>query len=550
MIKSFVRLALALSAVSATNSPTSVPTSSAPSSVPTSLPTSVPTEYRCKDAEYDVLLMDLFGDGWQNVEILITVDDVTHNHTMHCQNCSGMLHFESDSCKLNISMTSFGEPVTPWEVRWLVEHDNITYVGGWGSELVIRDHDVWQMGIIDQDPDSDNNKCAECSHPNPKPAPGPASAGTDKDSAVGPASKPPAKVRIDIYDEMSNGWFNKQGGSSGVCDSELCRNNTAESCPADILDVPDITTYPKYYIMNEKKTKLIHDGTICNPKRGVDICEEVMPYDGTFYFRVAGVEPIGDAATWKFCGREGGIDEELEFFMRHGKCVPGAQTTAKKYCDGLESVTTISATIFLTGIRFNEELTPTDTKLIENDMADHMLHADSVTVTEWNFVRDAILGNGVEVTLSAVLVTQSEELSHTNVVNRVESIQSQLASSMGNGNFLTELKSDLSMLPNSQADVLNHVSTVTLTNLRIFSESYESVAGRSPVNTNAGVSQRPASSGEVVLHAKTGLSSAVIASAAVVAALVVAVAGFIAHSIRGRSANYLPSDVFDSSHGL
>jgi hypothetical protein len=254
-----------------------------------------------------------------------------------------------------------------------------------------------------------------------------------------------------------------------VCDGELCKGTDDETCPANIIDTADITTYPKYYIMNEKKTKLIHDGTICNPKRGVDICEEVMPYDGTFYFRVAGVEPVGDAATWKFCGREGGIDEELEFFMRHGKCVPGAQTTAKKYCDGLESVTTISATIFLTGMT-SGSLSAADAKVLETDIATLMPDSERVTLTGWTYVQTDS-DSGVEVTFEAVFVVQ-DGFNHNNVLDTIENIRASVDVGMSSGNFVSELKTMLNGLPNSNGDVLRLAKSATLKDITLVDEYY------------------------------------------------------------------------------
>lgn len=318
------------------------------------------------------------------------------------------------------------------------------------------------------------------------------------------------------------GWFDGKGGSTGVCDGELCKGADDDTCSTDIIDTADITTYPKYYIMNEDKTKLIHDGTICNPHRGVDICEEVMPYDGTFFFRVAGVEPIGDAATWKFCGREGGIDEELEFFMKAGKCVPGAQTTAKKYCDGLESVTTISATIFLSGMK-SDGLTAADSKILETDIATLMPYPERVTLTSWHYVESGV-DSGLEVTFEAVFVVHD----HTDVMNAMDTIRNQMDVGMSSGNFVSELKTMLNDLPNSNGDALRLTKSATLKDITLVDEYYlpagSSLTTKDPVTevTSPVVEHKSSSaqSSQFTVSAEVGVAAACMLLAVAAAAVV------------------------------
>ena len=241
----------------------------------------------------------------------------------------------------------------------------------------------------------------------------------------------------------------------------MCRNESH--------DALDILTYPKYYIMNEEKTKLIHSGTICKD-RGVDLCEEVMPYDGTFYFRVAGMEPIGDAATWKFCDREGGINTELEFRMKEGYCIPMAQTTAIQYCNGLETVTTISATVFLAGVTATE-LSAVDSMLLQQDMAAMIPLAERVTLTGYQYTE----GQGAQATFEAVFVSQSNAMGHDVVRNAVETIRHELELGMSSGSFVSELRQAISILPNSANDVLRRVTTASLLNVDVYNEYYQPI---------------------------------------------------------------------------
>ena len=287
--------------------------------------------------------------------------------------------------------------------------------------------------------------------------------------------------------------------------------------------------------MNEEKTKLIHSGTICKD-RGVDLCEEVMPYDGTFYFRMAGIEPIGDAATWKFCDREGGIDTELEFIMKEGYCIPMAQTTAKQYCNGLETVTTISATVFLTGVTATE-LNAVDSKLLQQDMSAMIPLAERVTLTGWQYIE----GQGAQATFEAVFVSQSEAMNHNVVHNAVETIRSELQLGMSSGSFVTELKNAITLLPNSADDVLRKVDTASLLNVDIYNEYYQPIGtGLHAASSDQSTGTGPSSTTTVHHNEASetpGVSSTVIMFAGGVAGVVLAAAAFI--TLRSRSTHTL-----------
>ncbi|CAE7464852.1 unnamed protein product [Symbiodinium microadriaticum] len=296
--------------------------------------------------------------------------------------------------------------------------------------------------------------------------------------------------------------------------------STDNTCALDVPDAPDILTYPKYYIMNEEKTKLIHSATICKD-RGIDLCEEVMPYDGHFYFRLAGIEPIGDKATWKFCDREGGIDTELEFRMKKGHCIPMAQTTAKKYCDGLETVTTISATIFLTGATATD-LSAADSRLLEDDMS-------------------ALIPLAERATFEAVFVSQSKAMTHDVVQNAIQTIRNELEVGMTSGSFVSELKNAINLVPNSADDVLRKVDGASLLEVDIATEYYQPI-GTGLYVTSPDQDTIPSSTTE---HHEQGtdstVSSTVIVFAGGVAGVVLAAAAFMVFNKR-TTHTLLPND--------
>ena len=163
---------------------------------------------------------------------MVTVDSVTKNYTIGCATCKGTIEIPSRLCELDVAMSSRGTPIAPWEAMWVVTHDNITYVGGWESELHIRSFDVRGVGLLNQDPHSKDDTCHECPHPPPPAKTRPGGSGDesndkeDKDKSgdtnstgsgrpggdngpgTGPAPpkpKQPAKVRLDIFDQQKNG---------------------------------------------------------------------------------------------------------------------------------------------------------------------------------------------------------------------------------------------------------------------------------------------------------------------------------------------------------
>ena len=213
----------------------------APTVAPTVAPTLAPTRGDCNGAIHQILLIDLFGDGWQNVKLKVTVDgDKVTNYTMGCTNCTGMIEINTTECMMEIEMISDGPAITPWEARWVVVHENETYVGGWKSELSIIHNVVTARHMIyDDDSDDMYEHCHECPHPPPPAKKGPSGPGDSKgddskgkdddadtnstSAGSGPGGsgpggapggsggkakakpKPPAKVRIDIFDQQKDG---------------------------------------------------------------------------------------------------------------------------------------------------------------------------------------------------------------------------------------------------------------------------------------------------------------------------------------------------------
>jgi hypothetical protein len=223
-----------------------------------------------------------------------------------------------------------------------------------------------------------------------------------------------------------------------VCSGEICQGDP--NCTATTPAVPDFLTYPRYYILNEDKTEIIAEGTICKDDKSFEVCENKLPREGHFVFRVAGIEPQGDSATWEFCGEKGSINTELAFSMKRGNCVAGPLVSAAEVCAGLLSVMEFSGTVLIEGVVLSA-LSVAETKALEMDIAG-IVNSESVTIGSWENVEE-----GTEFNFDIQIVIENGiAYYHSNVENQVSNIQSTVLSSMTNGVFAAGLASALDSL--------------------------------------------------------------------------------------------------------
>jgi hypothetical protein len=336
-------------------------------------------------------LFDLFGDGFYTTLVKTTT---THHREeapsteFHQPNCTAkIVSVYSESCSIDVSMLTMdgSKPLLTWESYWILNHGGETYIGDFFSKLSIKHRRVESAeDMVDYSvPGEDSNKCHECPHPPPYNANSPpgvrlsAPAGQggagkggpavpkralgandddDDDGSGGdhilyshgkpkPKTKPPYLVYINMFDELANGYLDKSGNWSDYFKTQDVVDEGGE-LKAPIL-VPNVLAYPKYYIMTKDRQRLVKPPkSICNQKRGAEFCQEALPWSGHFVFRFAGIEPTepDDAATWEFCGITGGINEEFEFLMQEGVCVPlTSKLSAEANCEyGLETVTSMT----------------------------------------------------------------------------------------------------------------------------------------------------------------------------------------------------------------
>jgi hypothetical protein len=451
-----------------------------------------------------VTAYDLFGDGWgDNVFLRVSTwgkfspegtlknltADLSYITTVdYSTSCTCTeITFCSDSGIFNVSVvTTEGSVVRhPWEIYWeyLDDYTNITWIGDIDTSIGIDNNEVvWYMDLVDYNITSEENECDTCPHkPKPpkkdddgkgkddekeedeedsKPKKDDDSKGKDddkkeddKDSKPKP---PPAKVLIQLFDSDNDGWYD-----------DVLENEWVNPC--NYMMFPNVLSYPRYYISNDDRTKLIHSGSLCLHD-DKEICEEILPREGEFVYRVAGFDDNGDASiTWDFCGVKGTLGQELEFSMKGGKCVAGALVSASDYCEGIVSLAHIRGEILLGGV-FNDKLTEYDTQLLEH-MISSGVGVATVTVTSWLVKRD--VGLYVDFTLTM----EMEQLGYEGIFSDMRSafhddLLSKLTTASTQGLLLNYLSTTLSLSPNSQNDILNKVTSIEVIKFEISSVTF------------------------------------------------------------------------------
>lgn len=122
---------------------------------------------------YRVDLVDLFGDGWINLYLIVLTDGITTNYTLDC--ASDYIVFNSTSGIVNFTMISTGSLQAPWEAVWFIKLNNIVYSGGYTTVLQIHDETILYSENLINVSTAAIEGCSECHGPDPVPAkrPGP-----------------------------------------------------------------------------------------------------------------------------------------------------------------------------------------------------------------------------------------------------------------------------------------------------------------------------------------------------------------------------------------
>jgi hypothetical protein len=567
---------------SPTFAPTFVP-SEAPTATPTFAPSESPTLAPTHGAcTYHFLLYDLFGDGWQNIELAVDTDGAVTNYKVQC--ACDMIEVVSQSCALTINMVSNGEAIAPWEPIWATKINDETWVGDFGTTMYIDYETVTVTDGPDVDPNSLGNQCKACTAAgdddghggggkgrgggrgrgragddgaargrgragddgaargrgragddgaevgkdktddaqnkgkaddaqNASPGAGGNGKGddqtTDSDcTGKGKGSKKcddkkrklgagddgnhgTGLARFTIYDQFGNGWYKGGGFSSGVCDSELCPNND-DVCVEDTIDLPDILTYPKWYVMNAARTELVDFGSMCENPKGIEGCVISLP-DGRYVYRVAGFNAEGDVASWRFCGIYGVNHQELQFSMVNGQCVPHALLAAEDYCTGFKTLVVLGGSMSIAGVT-DANLDDYDSNAIYLQLL--AMFPNTVAVE----IMSQTLDNGV-LTVNFVVTVSPEDYGldgsvSTNIDTCLNTIYAA-AQSESQSNFLSGLSTTILSSPAGVSDPLAHVSGATLASLEVLQVQYVKKDDNSVLHPLDVISGSSSSEGEV-----------------------------------------------------
>lgn len=450
-----------------------------------------------------IFMYDKFGDGWgDNVRLnimtvgefvncsdapgeLVDVEPRSVNFTVDC-NC-----LEVTVCSLSnyfqVSViTTNDDPVrNPWEVVWAYKNlEGWGYFGDYDSLLTI-DHDVVtdEQNMLSADVLNDDNKCQNCpakpkAKPKGKPAPKKSGDDTAPTSSPTPEARrldhktspkrPPAFVDFKLYDSEGDGWFSEYAEFYLTCDDAS-------------ISLPQVLIHPEYYITSDDRTKLIKSGALCGLDREDLWCHEVLPHDGHFIFRVAGHEFVEDSTGWEFCGVSGGLNEELSFEMKKGKCIPGVKLSADNFCEGIESVATFHAILALDGI--TDSLTEVDTLMLQKVVTASVAGASNVVVVSTEQVDSKL---NVEFSMDFSTEKAGYDGTNADMVEAFsDSIATGISNSVAQGYYMSLLNQELDSLSSSN-DILTSVTGVEFISFSLYAITYTDIGS---TEVSSGVSE-------------------------------------------------------------
>jgi hypothetical protein len=259
-------------------------------------------------------------------------------------------------------------------------------------------------------------------------------------------------------------------------------------------EMPSVMTYPRYSIVSGDRTTLIHEGTICGAF-STEACEEVLPYDGRFVFRVAGYSEDPDEVRWDFCGESGILGEEVEFEMVKGKCVVVEKRTAEDYCQGIESISVWSGSLLLSGpssSSSSSSLGVDDSRVLERTLSELLFHSEV-------HIDSSVCGeSGLTVSFSSTIIL--EQLGYVGVYwDEVEVaeefIETSVSNAMSTGVVLASFQNILYQDPSLSSGVIGQTTAVSLLEFEMTSLSYQTRTS-STSNDNDSENEKDPNGGE------------------------------------------------------
>lgn len=370
-------------------------------------------------------------------------------------------------------------------------------------------------------------------------------------------SKPkPVPVLIELFEDSATGWYNDSGTWSYPMSA--LNDNRRRLHPKPVIELPpkptyaldtsvamfpDILMYPTYVIMTADKTKQLHVGSLC-PHRGVERCEERLPPVGEFVFRVMGKDPEGDD-SWKFCGVEGFVGQELQFEMKKGVCVPTTLVNAHTFCS-VNTVVTVGGVVVIGGV--TTELNEVDSSVLENEIANMLVSTLSVSITSWAANEE---GN-MEVSFEATVLAEKHGVDgryRANIDTFVSNLQNNMETAFSSGAFMSHMQTVLAEFSQGSQG-LSTTTFASLKSMEIKNIAYVEPSTAGGERTPATLPKSEANSPSEAVAVREEDAPSVIFMSCIVVGVVVVVAAL---AVRSRQ----PTDQFshqelavDSEHAV
>jgi len=288
-------------------------------------------EWNCLRVE----VMDQFGDGWDGAMLHIEAPDGSvQRFAPYCGETPSPLTFRYCPPSLEDSVGGIYKLYIQdapkakfnWEILWRVYRE-FGSTGEWftGNHETRMDFffDIPEVSFQERKMHElqHNATCSQCPSEGPKPKPKAKARALKSGTTAAPTLSYTQQSSFDILtvETVGTEWFREDYQGT------------------------------EYYISDAEGHRLFHRGTLCEGSVTQD-CWVGLP-DGEYVLRVGG-NLLGDSGdhSWEFCGRAtGAAQEELQFIIRNGACIPLSHISSTAYCSAQDALIVGLGTVVLEG---------------------------------------------------------------------------------------------------------------------------------------------------------------------------------------------------------
>jgi hypothetical protein len=291
----------------------------------------------------NISLVDLYGDGWDGVELFVGEGSSTtlSSYSPTCGGNPQCLSFcPTSDTVYHLEVSHPNKSYTPrqlWEVVWGVTIDTPTspsFKGGYGTEMKVS-YDAntceWLVNVWNgTQPNCESCSSGVCPDPPKK----------KKDKKDKEKKKPETNSTLTAKPKP------KYGPPAVNLQIKISANYTEpedERCGGPLV--------PSWYLADNTGSHLFHQGMLCN-EQDSGYCAVCLG-DGSYTIRFIGTPSNSSQVRWDFCGVTDVAPSELTFHVKKGSCYPDAITSP---CSSstFQTHLTLSGDLFLTG--YNREL--------------------------------------------------------------------------------------------------------------------------------------------------------------------------------------------------